>query len=516
MQKLLSHKWLILSLLLAVWAGRMLLTSSHFYTHDDIQVFRLNEFVECIGRGEIPCRWSTAMGKGYGYPLFNYYPPMIYVIPGLIHLFGFSLITSLNLFMFLTFILAAAGMYYLARSLTTRDDLAFVASALYTLYPWHATNVFIRGVYGENLAWSLAPWLLWLIYRQVKTSRFQFALPLVLAILFLTHIISSFILVGIGVVWIGLLGFKQLKKFGLQLLVSLGLSAFFFIPAIFEKGLVQSDTLTEGYYAYTNHFVGLKQLFIDYTWIYGASYWGTPPEEMGFMVGHIHLLLLGLSLGLALVFVKKHSKLKLPLSMLGLAGILLFMTHSKSNFVWSLIPPLSFVQFPWRLIGWAGLPLVVSIVLFLSILPKKITYVISLVTLVGLVGYSSPFFLPRGYDNYTDRDFIAGELTPNQQVSSIYDYLPKTVTKIPEEYAQDSSYPLPVFYFPGWTARVNGEPVEIVPAEPYGFIAPKSASISVESLELTWRETPFRLAMDILSLVTLAGYLVYSRRTHVQ
>jgi uncharacterized membrane protein len=53
------------------------------------------------------------LGKGYGYPLFNYYPPMIYVVPALIHLLGFSLITSLNLFMFLTFILAAWGMYNL-------------------------------------------------------------------------------------------------------------------------------------------------------------------------------------------------------------------------------------------------------------------------------------------------------------------------------------------------------------------------------------------------------------------
>ena len=516
MQKFLSHKWLILSLILAVWAGRMLLTSSHFYTHDDIQVFRLNEFVECIGRGEIPCRWSTAMGKGYGYPLFNYYPPMIYVVPALIHLLGFSLITSLNLFMFLTFLLAAAGMYYLARLLTQRDDLGFLASALYTLYPWHATNVFIRGVYGENLAWSLAPWLLWLIYRQVKTGRFQFALPLVLAVLFLTHIISSFILVGIAVVWIGLLGFKQWKTFLVQFFVGIGLSAFFFIPAIFEKGLVQSDTLTQGYYAYTNHFVGLKQLFIDYTWVYGASYWGTPPEEMGFMVGHVHIILLLVSLGLCLVYVRKRSTLTLAGGLLGLSAVLLFMTHSKSVALWSLVPSLSFIQFPWRLIGWAGLPLILSLVLLISTIPRKLSYVIALVSLVCLVIYSSPFFRPRGYDSYNDSDFTAGELTANQQVSSIYDYLPTTVKVIPEVYAQDSDYPLPVFYFPGWTARVGGEPVEIVPTDPHGFIAPKSSSIPVESLELTWRETPFRLVMDILSLVTLVGYLVYYRRTHVQ
>jgi len=50
----------------------MLLTNAHFYTHDDIQVYRLGEFIECFARGQIPCRWSDSLGKGYGYPLFNF------------------------------------------------------------------------------------------------------------------------------------------------------------------------------------------------------------------------------------------------------------------------------------------------------------------------------------------------------------------------------------------------------------------------------------------------------------
>ena len=130
MQKLLSHKWLLLSLFVAILAGRTLLTSRHFYTHDDIQVFRVNEFIECFKRGEIPCRWSANLGKGYGYPWFNYYPPMIYIISGLIHLSGFSIIASLNLLMFLSFILAAWGMYLLVKELTDRGDLAFLGSTL--------------------------------------------------------------------------------------------------------------------------------------------------------------------------------------------------------------------------------------------------------------------------------------------------------------------------------------------------------------------------------------------------
>ncbi len=503
MHKLLSHKWLILALLISVWAGRMLLTTKHFYTHDDIQVFRLNEYLECFDRGDLPCRWSPALGKGYGYPLFNYYPPMIYVVPALIHLLGFSLITSLNLFMFLTFILAAWGMYNLVKALTEREDLAFLASALYTLYPWHATNVFIRGVYGENLAWSLAPWIFLTIFLHISKGRRGW-LPPLFALTFLTHIISSFLLVGLGIIWTVILTviyhkplLRTLFRLAGAIVVGVGISAFFFIPAILEKGLVQSETMTQGYYAYSNHFVGLKQLFCDYTWVYGASYFGTPPEEMGFMVGHIHELLLAIGLIFGWLYFKKSSAFKLALSLLVLAVALLFMAHSKSTFIWSLLPPLAYVQFPWRFIGWAGLPLVLSISLTFSALPLKIFRALSWVAVVGLLIYSSTFFAPRGYDRYTDSDFVAGTLTANQQVSSIYDYLPKTVKTIPEVYAKDSDYPTPIFYFPGWTAST---PIQVDPSTGIIMGSPPG---------LVWKETPFRLSMDIISLISLSGYLFY-------
>lgn len=509
MKKIWSHRWLILALLIAIFFARQLVTTKHFYTHDDLQVYRVNEFIECFKRGEIPCRWATTLGKGYGYPWFNYYPPMIYIIPAVIHTLGVPLTGSLNLLMFGSFILAGWGMYLLVRELTGRDDLSALGSILYTLYPFHATNVFLRGVYGENLAWSMVPLILYLMTRQLKTGTFSRVLPLLLAFVFLTHLLSTFIVLAFVIGWQIFTRAKNWRHLLLQLALAFAFSAFFLVPALAEKNLVQTESLTQGYYSYLNHFVSFKQLFIEYRWNYGASYWGTPTEEMGYMVGHLHLVLLVLSLFGAMVLGRSKPALWRGLALIFTFFWLLFLTHSKSAPIWQLIPQLAYLQFPWRLLGWAGLPLTLAIVTLLSTIRLKQLSTFILVFIAGLSIYSYPFFFPRDYDHLTDQDFLSGREKYAQQDKALFDYLPKTVKSLPLQYADDSSAKLKVFYFPGWQAERDGQPVEIGPDPETGLIIPLSQSNSSE-LKLSWHETPLRLAMDLVSLFSLCGYLMYN------
>lgn len=513
MAKLFSHKWLIFALVIAGFAARMLLTSQHFYTHDDIQVFRVNEFIECFREGQIPCRWSDSLGKGYGYPWFHYYPPMIYVMPSLMHLAGFSIVTSLNLFMFTTFLLAAWAMYLLVKELTKREDIGFFGSLLYTLYPFHAINVFVRGVAAENLAWSFAPLLLLVLYRVVMTNKWNKWLPLCFAFIYLTHIISSFVLTGVAVYWTVLLAWthakplgKSLRSLALSILIGLGISAFFLVPALAEKNLVQSESLTQGYYAFTNHYVSFFQLFREYKWNYSASLWGEAWDEMPFMVGHIHTTITGLLILLVVFLRPRTSKQRfLIVGTLILATSLLFLAHFKSDFIWTRVDALAYLQFPWRLIVWAALPLTLAISLMLSLIPKKLCYLITFLTSITLIYYSYPFFFPRGYDEFRDLDYLSGSKYSEQQTKSLYDYLPKTVKQIPPLSAQESDFPIPIFYFPGWVADV---PIQADPI--YGLIEPVNPGDEVTNLR--WRETPLRIIMDVVSLVSLALYVMYNRR----
>lgn len=526
--------WLILSLVVAVWAGRFLLTSQHFYTHDDMQVFRVNEYTLCLKEGVFPCRWSANLGKGYGYPLFNFYPPLIYLLPSLLHLSTLPITTSLNLLMFGSFILAGWGMYLLGQALTKEPKLGFLASVLYTLYPFHAINVFIRGVYGENLAWSLLPLLLYYVYQQAQAKRFSRSLPFLLASLYLTHLIGAFLSTGIVLLWA--FWWRDFRRVFGELVLALGLSAFFFLPALAEKPLVQTESMISGYYAFTNHYVSTYQLFGQYRWSYDASLWNAAPDEMPFMVGHVHTILLTLLL-IAVIYsflrhpssIPRHTKKIIFISLLLLTTVgLLFLSHFKSDFIWQLLPPLAYVQFPWRFIAWAGLPLVLAIVTLLSLLPRRLITFVSLAAVLAAIIYSAPFFRPRNYDSLTDIDIISGSERAEQQVKSLYDYLPHTVKSLPEDYPSYSetsrrtsvSYTdtfsldkpknisLPVFYYPGWTAEINGKSFPI-PTPPDSGLITLALPAGVSRVILTFGETPVRQLANYLSITSLVLGVLY-------
>lgn len=517
-----QHFWLILALLIAVMAGSSLLTGAHFYTHDDIMVFRVNEFIECFRQGQIPCRWSYNLGLGYGAPWFNFYPPLIYVLPALLHLMGLSLTLSVNLFVFSTFLLAAWSMYRLVTTLTGHRELGFFSSLLYTLYPFHAVNVFIRGVWAENLVWSFAPLVLLAIYRQVQASRFARALPLLFALTFLTHIISSFIMLGLAIFWVIAVAYvahkpvlPELKRLTLAVLLALGMAAFFFVPALAEKNLVQSTSLTTGYYHYANHFVSLRQLFIEYKWNYGASLWSDPSEEMPFMVGHVHLSLLVLLLTLLMVVKRTKRRFVLGLLLLLPFAAFIFLSHARSIPIWGILSPMAYIQFPWRFVVWAGLPLVATIGLLSANFPWKIRLILVIIGSSLALLYSRGFFHPRAFDQISAYDLIQGEQKYVQQSKTLYDYMPVTVLQVPPDFADNATFPVKVFYFPGWRARdAEGRELAIKASVPYGLIE----SVSGENIaELKWHETPFRLLMDVISILSLLVYLSYlSRTSHVQ
>ena len=167
---------------------------------------------------------------------------------------------------------------------------------------------------------------------------------------------------------------------------------------------------------------------------------------MGYMVGHVHTILLAVVLLFSFYFRPKSRYHLLALGSLLSFVFVLFLTHNKSAPIYQLLPSLSYVQFPWRFVAWAAIPLVVCTTLYLSTLPHKLSIIIIYLAIPVLIIYSYPFFFPRGYDNYVDSDYLTGQFKKEQQTKALFDYLPLTVQKIPDV---DEG----IFYFPGWTAK---------------------------------------------------------------
>ncbi len=544
------HIYLLLALVIALLAGRYLLVPHHFHTHDDIQVFRTNEFIQCFKDGQIPCRWSRNLGKGYGYPLFIFYPPAIYSLTAIIHSFGFSLITSLNLLALLTFFIAAGSIYALIHYLTKDSLSALFASLLYTLYPYHAANVFVRGVQAENLAWSFLPLLLLSLTYLIQSPKPNFWPAILTAGLFLTHNISAMIFTPLLILWsLAFLlkiprsqRFSKLKLLILNAVLALGLASFFLLPALIEKPLVQTESMIFDYYSYLVHFVSLKQVFWSTFWGYGGSTYGVEGDGMSFMIGRPYWILF---LILSFTYLWRHRRRWTQISPVFwvtfiLTPFYLFLTHARSTPIYQIFPWLQYVQFPWRFIGVAGTLIVINISFLSAQLKSSLKKWFILGFSLWLLTHNLTYFRPQKFDKYQDQDFLQGRFTQEQQGAHLFDYLPKTVQHPPSHIATqafeaDSSIQLlnqpiwrsnylelrllnptdqphlvtlSIYAYPGWKLFLDNQ-LQSLDWNNQGLIQIQLPP-GEHTLQARFQETKWRYLADFISLVSLIALLKLS------
>ena len=346
-------------LILAVPTLRPLLKSGYFSMHDDIQVMRLYQMEQCIKYGQIPCRWVPDMGAGYGHPLFNYHQPFPYYLGMVFRLLGFSFIDTVKILFGLTFLISSIGIYFLAKEIWGEKE-GLVASIVFLYGPYRAVDVFVRGALTEIWGITFFPLIFLGLYRFVKEEKKRWFLLSILSLtgLFLSHNIMTLLFAPVSVLWALILiqKFKKKKlifRTGLIFIWAFCLASFFVLPAFLEKNLVTMETLTGDYYDYQNRFATFRQLFVDRSFGFGPSRIG-PEDGMSFQLGWPHWWLVGFSFfwWLYKLFKAKIKSLDfliiLPLMVWCFS---VFMTHSKSYYVWKIMPVFRFVQFPWRWLG---------------------------------------------------------------------------------------------------------------------------------------------------------------------
>ena len=116
---------------------------------------RVHQLVTAVADGHFPVRWMPDANYGYGYPFFNFYAPLSIYIAGFFKLLGFSYVKSIQLAQLLGFMVAAVGMFALARRWFGHAWTAVLAAIAYTVAPFHMVNVYVR---GDSLAefWAMA------------------------------------------------------------------------------------------------------------------------------------------------------------------------------------------------------------------------------------------------------------------------------------------------------------------------------------------------------------------------
>ncbi len=514
-------------------------------------LYRLAQLERAVQHGLWFPRWLPDLGLGFGFPLFNYYAPLSYYPALGLRWLGLSHQAALLGGFMLGHLLLTLGAYGWTRAVFGRK--AALGALLAVAYaPYLLLNLHHRGAYAE--VWGLAclSLALWATQRWARAAdRRSFLLTaLSSAALMLSHNVMA--LLGMPLLaGYALLVATQMRDWRRQAILlflalglGIGLSAFFWLPALREQAYVQIYQLK--IYDYRDHFLPLGELFSGPIPTIEGEVVPYVPHSVGWI---LPLLALGGLWPWGSPLTREQRRQQWLLAMVCLA--LLLMTLSLSLPLWERLPLLDFIQFPWRFLGPASLGLAVLAGVGLSRLPgpKRLWPAL-------LLGCNSIFALawlfPRcalpqplltspnlirieqetgGLGSTTAGDYLprwvaerptADMLLPIYEAAAANDYLiPRfDPASLPEggailaETAELTSATVTLetpaafrarwrwYYFPGWQATLDGAQIPVMPDSSYGLLA-MDIPAGRHTLAVRFSETPLRRAADAISIMSV-------------
>lgn len=507
--------------------------SGFFPTHDDVQTIRIFEYYQSLKFGAFPPRWSAGLLFGYGYPLFIFYSPLAYFAGAVFVLLGFNFLLATKIVFILGFFIGISGIFFLLKSLVGNTP-AFIASIIYSLIPYRAVDVYVRGDLAEFFAYSFFPWVLWLNLKLLRNPKNIFLIYLFgisTALLILSHNISVFIYT------IFLLTFnvfilksekenrlRTIRALSLSAVLSAALSCFYWLPLLIESQFVQLDKIANDYNQY---FLTLSQIWQS-PWGYGGF---LQPNPMSLQLGQIIITISFLTL-LLNIAIKTH--LRKFIFFIEAVFIISTLFETKlTQFFWEQISLLHYLQFPWRLHILNTVCGVILVGFFFYLLrhlkiyhqkPGKFIF-----TTVGILLIFLSF--KESFSFFKAKSF--SEAKPAAVTTTGEEYLPKWVKFLPNSYPPDKiefltnkgnladikwGYSQKNFtsisdnntririahiYYPGWEAYIDGRQTNISYNNKFALMEidlPKGINHVTFIFQRTW----WRWIADITSLVGIA------------
>jgi hypothetical protein len=523
---------------------------------------RLHELSWLAERGVIWPRWGPNLGYGYGYPVFHYYGSLSLYPSLLLHHLGAPLVSALQGGFWLALVLSAWAAYAWLRAVTQDERAALVGAAAYAFIPYHLNTVLYRLNLPEpwGMVWGpLALWGLHCVAHQGTwravgwTALALAALPLTsnLAALVFAPVVASY------APFLWLLGAERRALLGRLAAcagLALGLAAFFLVPAFVDRNLVQIERgYTPGGLNVFTHFIALRRVF-----------W----QPLSADISRANPLYDPLSLGLVVpaaalaVLALRWKEMERPLrahaawAAAAAAGCIALATAVSAP-LYRALPALQMLQFPWRFLAPASLLVALLAGLAaragLEALPARwgracVPVLTAVLALLGGPLLYPGLFCERAPDP-TLGQAVAAQVGMVGSLSTTAEYVPRTVDEIPERSPMFEDYvqgrpvvrwdrsrlpeggrtlsisdagpwaeweietPRPfaalyqAFMFPGWQAAIDGRPVEIRAAPPYGLIE-FDVPAGRHQLMVRFGSTPERTLSTIVSCVALLAVAV--------
>lgn len=523
--------FIVLISLLPLWS--FWITNDLVHTHDGlVHLPRIAAYFQALQDGHFPVRWAGNLNYGYGLPLFNFIYHLPYLIASFFLSLGVGLVASFKATLSLSFLLSGVFMYLFARIFFNDEKKGLFVAVFYQFAPFRLVDLLVRGSFGEVYTYTFLPLVLLgivLLHKKVNDTSFVLTAAGVF-FLILSH--NSVSLLYFTIAFAFLAHFKNKKTFSwgaFTLLVGLLLSAYYWVPAIFEHRYTYGDLFMKE--LYKEHFVPLSSYFLP-------NFFNTASLRAGgvsVQIGIFHVLALFISC--YFLFYKKiaiKNTKAITIFSLVLIGIALFFTQSVSQIIWENVSLLRQFQFPWRFLSvivFATSLLAVNVFL-LPILKKKIIYWLIIVFVIASTAH---YWKPQeGYDTINESDYwnfplnttYYGETDviwskgpasayPKNRVDLIggkgvvKDFSQKTHI---QTFTIDAKTNVQLVshtpYFPGWRVYVENSTVPIEFQDPNNrgeitFYVPKGK----HNVQIVFGESRLRLTADIISLSTLFSLL---------
>lgn len=529
---------LFIFLISAILVADLFLNSGRPATFDaPYHITNMAQFYQALKSGDFPVVWNDGVGN-YGLPNgIIAHQLTSYIGAGIIAL-GFNPAVAYNIVLF-TGILFSNIFFYIFLRFYFQSLASFAAVYLFNFTYYKIINIYIRGALPELFSAVFLAAILISLYLLVKKKLWYgfFLLAMSIMLLALTHPMMLLIYAFVFVPYTFFLllekrmklssGIKLLLRVFSSMLLGIGIAAYYLIPLNAEIKYMYYGLAKN--YLNENTALGL----INFTSPFFSYY---TPQEI-FTRGH--LIRTGVFEAVSVIgavgfliwvmMTKKYFKI---FSITGFAAftilMITFLSSTKSSFLFQNISILSNIQFQWRFLSaFIFLPPILYASFFTKFNNKFLIafFIISVTSLIFPQIYGKNYSKISQGEYYFTKYNLQGIMTNTIWSGKTEDYpvkrqkaeiiagngkiLNSTVKNSSRQYKITAAASILMadftFYFPGWSAYIDGKKTNIEYQDPQyrgiiTYFVPKGQHIIDVKLE----DTKVRFLGKLTSILSLA------------
>ncbi len=328
------------------------------------------------------------------------------------------------------------------------------------------------------------------------------------------------------------------------------LASIFLLPLLLERHFINEAQWVGATYSYEQHFVYPLQ-FLDPRWGFGYSVPG-PGDGMSFQLGLLVIAAAAIGVVAALAARRGQLARRGEALFLVLATVTaIFAMTPAAAFIWDSLDIIKMIQFPWRLLAVTTFTLALLAGAGVHWLERRrpaparrlspFVYGLAAVLIVASLPYAIPQLVPirpqdeqpiavlefemdypdmRAMTSWSERmaldedspliaQYLAGEpLRRAAVVSGDAEIVAQEAGPLSASAQVRAAGPARLrfytYYFPGWQAWLDGQPVALAPDPPNGLIG-LDVPAGEHTVEVRFGPTPVRRTAALISLVALAA-----------